>query len=661
MGKLFFPKTAAGNLVRNRRFFYPYLLTGLLTVAMFYNIAFLNWHKELRNLPGGSTIPSIMSLGMIVVALFAIIFLLYTNSFLIKRRHKEIGLYNILGLSKGHIALVLFWETVYTCLITIAGGLVLGILLSKLMLLLLYKILFFEVAFGFSVSPVAMAVTAVLFGGIYLAALGRNLLHVSLSKPVELLRGGSVGEKEPKTKALLTILGLGTLGAGYYIAITTTSPLDALMLFFLAVLLVIIGTYCLFVAGSIAFLKGLKKRKSYYYQAKHFIGVSGMLYRMKQNAVGLANICILSTMVLVMISTCVCMYLGVDDVLDTMYPHEITYTQYTSPEEPGDRSVQEEIVNMAARQGLEPTKTLSVDVLRLTSNVGQGADFMPAQESNDLSDLVYTEIITADSYTQLTGQPLTLAPDQAAVYTTENDGDWTAVTVLGKTFPVAQWLETSPTGVHTAYSDRELILVVADYAALEDLFQRQLGMDNGQGQLIWEFSMDFADGADQQAVTDLYDQLAQFTRQTQEIPDTVASRTAQEQSFYSTYGSLLFLGIFLGLLFLMATVLIIYYKQISEGYEDKERFHIMEQVGMSRQQVRTAIRSQVRAVFFLPLVGAVVHLAAAFQMIVRILSALSLTNVSLFALCCLGTVVVFGVGYLIIYRLTARTYYKIVR
>ena len=177
------------------------------------------------------------------------------------------------------------------------------------------------------------------------------------------------------------------------------------MLFFLAVLLVIIGTYCLFVAGSIAFLKGLKKRKSYYYQAKHFIGVSGMLYRMKQNAVGLANICILSTMVLVMISTCVCMYLGVDDVLDTMYPHEITYTQYTSPEEPGDRSVQEEIVNMAARQGLEPTKTLSVDVLRLTSNVGQGADFMPAQESNDLSDLVYTEIITADSYTQLTGNP----------------------------------------------------------------------------------------------------------------------------------------------------------------------------------------------------------------------------------------------------------------
>ncbi len=578
MGKLFFPKTAAGNLVRNRRFFFPYLLTGLLTVAMFYNIAFLNWHKELRNLPGGGAIPSIMSLGMVVVGLFAVIFLLYTNSFLIKRRHKEIGLYNILGMSKRHIALVLFWETVYTCLITIVGGLAAGILLSKLMLLLLYKILFFEVAFGFSISPVSIAVTAVLFGAIYLAALGRNLLHVSLSKPVELLRGGSVGEKEPKTKAFLAVLGLLTLGAGYYIAITTTSPLDALMLFFLAVLLVIIGTYCLFVSGSIAFLKGLKKRKSYYYQAKHFIGVSGMLYRMKQNAVGLANICILSTMVLVMISTCVCMYLGVDDVLDTMYPHEITYTQYTSPEEPGDRSVQEEIVNMAVRKGLEPTKTQSVDVLRLTSNVGQGADFMPAQETNDLSDLVYTEIITADSYAQITGQTLALAPDQAAVYTTESDGDWTEVTVLGRSFPIAQWLETSPTGTHAAYSDRELILVVADYAALEDLFQRQLEMDNGQGQLNWEFSMDFADGTDQQAVMDLYDQLAQFTRQTQEIPDTVASRTAQEQSFYSTYGSLLFLGIFLGLLFLMATVLIIYYKQISEGYEDKERFRIMEPV-----------------------------------------------------------------------------------
>lgn len=311
MGNLFFPKMAAGNMVRNRRFVVPYLLTGLLTVAMFYNMGFLAWSEDLKALPTGArTMSSIMGFGVVVVGLFSVIFLFYTNSFLIKRRQKEIGLYNILGMSKRHIGAVLFWEMGYTCLIAVGLGLLLGILFSKLLMLLVFKLLFFQVHFGFSVSGKTILVSMVLFVGIYVLALLRNLLHVRLSKPVELLRGGDVGEREPKTKKLLALLGVATLGAGYWIALTVTSPLKALNLFFLAVILVIIGTYCLFVAGSIALLKGLKKRKKYYYQPKHFIGVSGMLYRMKQNAVGLANICILSTMVLVMLSVCVCLYMG---------------------------------------------------------------------------------------------------------------------------------------------------------------------------------------------------------------------------------------------------------------------------------------------------------------------------------------------------------------
>ena len=349
MGKLFFPKMAAGNLVRNRRFVFPYLLTGIITVAMFYNITFLAWHQEIRNMPGGDTIPAIMYLGTIVVGIFSIIFLLYTNSFLIKRRHKEIGLYNILGMSKRHIAVVLLWETLYTCLVTIVGGILLGILLSKLLLLLLYKILFFTVQFGFSVNFTSVAVTAALFAGIYLVALMRNLLHVSLSKPVELLRGGNVGEKEPKTKVLLTIVGLITLGAGYYIAITTESPLDALMLFFLAVILVIVGTYCLFTAGSIAFLKAMKKRKNY--QAKHFIGVSGML------------------------STCVCMYLGVGDVLNAMYPHDITLSQsWVESEGPSKEECRETVLTLAQQHGLWPTKTQEVDILRMMNTTAEGSN-----------------------------------------------------------------------------------------------------------------------------------------------------------------------------------------------------------------------------------------------------------------------------------------------
>ncbi len=667
MGKLFFPKMAAGNLVRNRRFEFPYLLTGLITVAMFYNMTFLTFHEELKNMPGGATIPTIMNLGTMVVGLFAVIFLLYTNTFLMKRRHKEIGLYNILGMSKRHIAVVMLWETVYTCLITVVGGLLLGILLSKLMLLLLYKILFFSVSFGFMVSWKSVGITAVLFVAIYLVALLLNLLHVHLSKPVELLKGGSVGEKEPKTKVLLAILGVVTLGAGYYIAITTESPLEALMLFFLAVILVIIGTYCLFTAGSIAFLKAMKKRKNYYYQAKHFIGISGMLYRMKQNAVGLANICILSTMVLVMISTCVCLYIGTGDALNAMYPHDIIYSQ--SWQDSGNRSKEEvrvQIQEALDKAGMEPTHVQEVDQLTSVNSMLEGSTLGlvdPEANFSDLSNTVTTLITTAESYRQMTGTALDLAPGEVALNASEDHEDWQTVTFLDLTFSVKEWLPEPPDLFVEGYSDQYLFLVVADEADLEAIYQQQLQAKDGEiglvSKIYWGYSMDF-DGATKDQITRLYDLLLGNVL-TDAGDGSFSCRDVQESEFYALYGGLLFLGLFLGLLFLMATVLIIYYKQISEGYEDKERFAILEKVGMSQQQVRTAIRSQVRMVFFLPLLGAMVHLAVAFKMITKLLAALGLQNIPLFALCCAGTVAVFAVGYFVIYHLTARTYYKIVR
>ena len=664
MGKLFFPKMAAGNLVRNRRFEFPYLLTGLITVAMFYNMTFLTFHEELKNMPGGATIPTIMNLGTMVVGLFAVIFLLYTNTFLMKRRHKEIGLYNILGMSKRHIAVVMLWETVYTCLITVVGGLLLGILLSKLMLLLLYKILFFSVSFGFMVSWKSVGITAVLFVAIYLVALLLNLLHVHLSKPVELLKGGSVGEKEPKTKVLLAILGVVTQGAGYYIAITTESPLEALMLFFLAVILVIIGTYCLFTAGSIAFLKAMKKRKNYYYQAKHFIGISGMLYRMKQNAVGLANICILSTMVLVMISTCVCLYIGTGDALNAMYPHDIIYSQ--SWQDSGNRSKEEvrvQIQEALDKAGMEPTHVQEVDQLTTVNSMPEEATLGgvdPNAGVMDLSNTVTTLVVTAEGYRQMTGNTLNLAPGEAAIYTTESQGEWEQISFLGLSFSIKTWLPEAPAITVEGYSERYIFLVVADDAAMEAVYQQQM-LDGGglASNIYWEYSLDF-DGVSKEEMLQLYQTLRSSVL-SDTGDNTLSCRDAQEVDFYSLYGSLLFLGLFLGALFLMATVLIIYYKQISEGYEDKERFAIMEKVGMSQQQVRTAIRSQVRMVFFLPLLGAIIHLAASFKMISKLMAALGLQNIPLFALCCAGTVAAFAVGYFIIYHLTARTYYKIVR
>lgn len=667
MGNLFFPKMAAGNLVRNRRFVFPYLLTGLITVAMFYNMTFLAFHKEINNMPGGATIPTIMSLGTGVVGIFAVIFLLYTNTFLMKRRQKEIGLYNILGMSKGHIALVMLWETFYTCLITIAGGLLLGILLSKLILLLLYKVLFFTVSFGFTVNWQSVGTTALLFAAINLAALLINLLHVRLSKPVELLKGGSVGEKEPKTKLLLVLLGLVTLGAGYFIALTTEAPLQALMLFFLAVILVIVGTYCLFTAGSIAFLKAMKRRKDYYYQPKHFIGVSGMLYRMKQNAVGLANICILSTMVLVTVSTCVCLYLGTGDALNAMYPHDITYSQ--SWQDSGNRSKEEvkaQIQKVLDKAGMVPTHVQEMDQLTSVNSMLEGSTLGlvdPEANLSDLSNTVTTLITTAESYRQMTGTTLDLAPGEVALNASEDHTDWQTVTFLDLTFSVKEWLPEPSDLFVEGYSDQYLFLVVADEADLEAIYQQQLQAKDGEiglvSKIYWGYSMDF-DGATKDQVTRLYDLLLGNVL-TDAGDGSFSCRDVQESEFYALYGGLLFLGLFLGLLFLMATVLIIYYKQISEGYEDKERFAILEKVGMSQQQVRTAIRSQVRMVFFLPLLGAMVHLAVAFKMITKLLAALGLQNIPLFALCCAGTVAVFAVGYFVIYHLTARTYYKIVR
>ena len=599
-----------------------------------------------------------------VVGLFAVIFLLYTNTFLMKRRHKEIGLYNILGMSKRHIAVVMLWETVYTCLITVVGGLLLGILLSKLMLLLLYKILFFSVSFGFMVSWKSVGITAVLFVAIYLVALLLNLLHVHLSKPVELLKGGSVGEKEPKTKVLLAILGVVTLGAGYYIAITTESPLEALMLFFLAVILVIIGTYCLFTAGSIAFLKAMKKRKNYYYQAKHFIGISGMLYRMKQNAVGLANICILSTMVLVMISTCVCLYIGTGDALNAMYPHDIIYSQ--SWQDSGNRSKEEvrvQIQEALDKAGMEPTHVQEVDQLTTVNSMPEEATLGgvdPNAGVMDLSNTVTTLVVTAEGYRQMTGNTLNLAPGEAAIYTTESQGEWEQISFLGLSFSIKTWLPEAPAITVEGYSERYIFLVVADDAAMEAVYQQQM-LDGGglASNIYWEYSLDF-DGVSKEEMLQLYQTLRSSVL-SDTGDNTLSCRDAQEVDFYSLYGSFLFLGLFLGALFLMATVLIIYYKQISEGYEDKERFAIMEKVGMSQQQVRTAIRSQVRMVFFLPLLGAIIHLAASFKMISKLMAALGLQNIPLFALCCAGTVAAFAVGYFIIYHLTARTYYKIVR
>ncbi|MDR1132350.1 MAG: ABC transporter permease [Oscillospiraceae bacterium] len=659
---MFYPLLAARNIRRNRQFYLPFILTCVATAAMFYIMCFLTLNDGVRGMRGAASLTTILGLGCIVVGLFSVIFLFYTNSFLMKRRQKEIGLYNILGMGKGHIAGILFFESFFAALITLAAGLVLGNLLSKLMLLLLCRLIAFSVPFGFEVSLWAVTLTVLLFCGIFLLILLSNLVRIRLANPITLLRGGNVGEKEPKTKWLLALLGLISLGGGYYIAIVTESPLQAIFLFFVAVLLVILGTYLLFTATSIAVLKGLRNRPDYYYTTKRFIPISGMLYRMKQNAVGLANICILSTMVLVMVSGTVCLYLGTESSVNDAHPYDITVF-VSNPTGTAREELRSAVREALAGGGLE--MSAGTDLLYLTFygrlENGVFTDANPYGTNAHNADVV---LISASEYAGMTGSTEIPADGEAYIYA-DNARLGDTLSAYGESFTVVRRLEGYPkTSQRDALISHHLCAVVSDERFVR--ITRQF-----ESPPVWYYAFDLA-GTDAQktagynAVVSAVGSTARSNGEAEAASGhydycNVTSRSDWAASIYSLNGGFLFLGLFLGIVFLTATVLIIYYKQLSEGYDDKARFAVMQKVGLSRPEIRKAIRSQVLVVFFLPLGMAVIHIAFAFKMITKLLLVLSLTNVSLFAVCSLSTAVVFALIYGLVYALTARVYYRTVR
>ena len=569
----FYPKLAARSLRLNGKFYLPYLLSGMVTAAMLYDILFLNMNRGVYAMKGANAVQGLLGFGALVVASFSFALICYTNGFLMKRRQKELGLYNILGMEKRHMGRLLLWETVYSALLCIVGGILLGILLSKLFLLLLCLVIQADVIFGFEVPAEAVIYTAVAFGAIFLLNYLLNLLRLNRVKPIELLKGTESGEREPRTKWVLAALGLITMGAGYFLSIAVSDPLQAMMLFFIAVLLVIVGTYCLFTTGSIALLKALRKNKKYYYQTRHFTAISGMLHRMKRNATGLASICILSTMVLVTVSTTVCLYVGVDDILDQMYCRDVqTYVNHGAPEDlPKVKAVYEE---KAAEYGVNMQ-----DFAALCFYAPE-ADFI-----NNRTDI--DPYLEKAGETDVVGAP---ADGPMRVY-------------VGCNLP--------------ADADASL------FAASVEVGTRDLDLSSN-----WCFT-----------------------------DDCRAGRT----DFWASLGGFFFIGLFLGALFLMAAVLIVYYKQISEGYEDARSFVIMQQVGMTEPEVKSSIRSQNSLVFFLPLLAAACHTAGAFPMTRRILLLFGLSNTGLFVLCSGLTLLIFALVYYGIYRLTAREYYRIVR
>lgn len=658
MRKLFYARLALDNIRKNARTYIPYILSCVLTVAMTYILYMLPEDPGLTGTRGEITIRSTLVLGSFVVTIFAVIFLFYTSSFLTKRRRKEFGLLNVLGMEKKHLAKMMFFETLFVGLFSAVVGLALGVALSKLVLLFLLKLLDFDVAFGLTFSLKAALITLFLFAVIFLLILLNNIRLVHFASPVELLRGDKVGEREPKAKWLLVLIGVLTLGAGYLMAVTIQNPLEALMFFFVAVVLVIIGTYCLFTAGSIAVLKLLKRNRHYYYQPEHFISVSGMMYRMKQNAVGLGNICILSTMVLVMLSATSTMFIGTESSLMGRYPREIAVQDWDLERRDDVNAV---IDDWLADNGWTAENRIDYVKEEFSGLLRDGRMIFDYTEDFDSGELVTLSCVSLEDFNRLTGRNDVLEPDQ--IYLFPYDGD--SIELLGLEFetldPGDVDLMATFTGSYYGLYGDIITLVTPDMATLEELDRRQQEIyDSAASSIIHQVAFDIAEPVDFENIFRQDDLLSRLSEGAGVEGVRVYVREQERDYIYSMNGGLFFLGVFLGLLFIMATVLIMYYKQLSEGYDDKRNFSIMRKVGLEKAEIRRSVRSQVLIMFYLPLITACVHIAFAFPFIMRLLPLVGINDVGLFALCTLVSVVAFALIYAACYGLTARTYYRIV-
>ena len=670
MHKGIFSRLAKQNIRNNKSTYIPYIITCIFCIAMIYMMEFLRDCPTLdQAVRQAAEVRMIVFTGEIVVEIFCIIFLIYSNSFLMKRRQKEIGLYNILGLERNHIGIVMFLETIITSIGSFAGGIAAGIIGSKLALLLLLKLLHIPSVLGFYISVKGIFTCLFMFGIVFLMILFLNLAKIHLSRPVELLRGNNTGEKEPAAKWLMALIGFICLGAGYYLAVTTESPIKAITIFLLAVILVMAGTYLLFTAGSIVILKFLRRRKSFYYRTGNFISISGMLYRMKQNAIGLASICILSTGVLLMISMTVSIYFGMNDIMLNRYPYDVDMSVTSISEDECQTAI--EAFEKAIADNKVPVEK-SVEEIYLNIVCSKNGDqilIKPANTIRNSDSVLVLSLLNQAEYKRLTGISANLNDGEIfAWYPSAVQKD--SVTVDETEFTVKKWLDKNPlTCGEDAVSDNAVLVVTdEDFKKFDEMrTEMYKGVSSAPAgeDLTLHLGLDITGSETDKIdfgtpVMEAVKDLKKNGGLSENSWITSGIRQQEYESYYADNGSLLFIGIFLGSLFLMGTAMIIYYKQISEGYEDQKRFEIMQKVGLSRREVRSSVRRQILMVFFLPLLMAMLHITMAFPMIRRMLLLFGMTNTKLFIGCTAGTVLIFAVVYGLIYLMTARSYYHIV-
>lgn len=669
-----YPKLAFEGIKKNKRLYIPYILTCVGMIIMYYIIIFIQTDKAIANLPlCASGVVMVLELGGWVVAFFSLLFLFYTNSFLMRRRKKEFGLYNILGMGKFNLARIIFWETVIIAVISLVTGLAIGIALAKLAELGLLNLLNADINYTVSISMQGVFMTLAVFGVIFLILLLNSIRQIKFSTAMSLLKSENTGEKPPKANWFWGVSGVIILAVAYYIAITVENPIAAMLYFFLAVIMVIIATYILMMTGSVVFCRILQKNKRYYYKANHFVSVSSMAYRMKRNGAGLASICILATMVLVMISSTTCLYFGVESTLTARYPKDINFDLYCAdvndfygkaPDEAREAILQKvseyggEITDVYDYRNVSFEGSISGDTLDISR-------YFNSIAPSEISAMVVLQFVPLDDYNAIMGTRETLEPGEAFAipYRTEFSEDELKVNDYVQ-FKIKKVLDDFALGADAAmYAVPTIVVVVSDMR--ESLSPLESIADFRGAQLMskkWTYNFDTTVDKDKQAELnrEIRNLKESLFADNEKIRIKTESREASRDDYYSMFGGLFYIAIILSIVFIIAAVLIIYYKQISEGYEDRARFDIMQKVGMTKREIKKSINSQLLTVFFLPLAAAGLHLAFAFPMIKRILMVFNLNNPMLFAMTTLISFAVFAVAYTIVYKITSNAYYGIV-
>lgn len=678
MKKGFYPKLAFDGIRKNKKMYLPYILTSIGMVMMYYIIIFLQFSQSIKDAVQSSTVTQILGLGSWVIAIFSCIFLFYTNSFLIKRRKKEFGLYNILGMDKHNLGIILFWETLIIAAISLVVGLAAGIAFSKLAELIFLNLLKSDSTFDLTVSSQGIGLCAIIFTVINILLFFNSLRQVRSSSAISLVKSEQTGEKPPKGNWIFGILGVLLLGGAYYISLSIKEPLQALTLFFVAVIMVIIGTYLIMISGSVLFCRLLQKNKKYYYKSNHFVSVSSMVYRMKRNGAGLASICILATMVLVMISSTTSLYFGEEDALASRYPREINInftTLDTQIYKDGQADkIRSEIDKIAKKHNANVHNSLTYLAGVLSGMVTDGnveTDVRNVYSGTvDYNRVFQFNFVSIDDYNKIMGTDYKLKDGEAMIYLFRKGSNFNGDKLSfngGQSFKIVKYLDN-----FISQSDAAMTIVPTMAVFVNDLDKATQGMTDATHQhdsepvvnFNWSYGFDTGLSEDEQIalskdinsyLTDVSDDFKEDIHSTE-----VESREQNRLDFFGLFGGLFGLGIILSIVFIFAAVLIIYYKQISEGYEDQSRFDIMQKVGMTKKEIRKSINSQLLTVFFLPLIFAGMHLAFAAPIIKKLLLLFNLTNLNLFIVTILISFAAFALFYMIVYKITSNAYYKIV-